>query len=94
MREFDSDAQAQRNILSAIEAVAGMLGNTRSVCRKCYIHPAILEAYLDRSLARVLSAHPSERLVASSHELTRIETAVLVLLQRGLRRDAQPDSGR
>ena len=88
MREFDSDAQAKRNILSAIEAVAGILGNTRSVCRKCYIHPAIIEAYLDRSLARALSARAIERM-AASHALTRTERAVLALLQRRLRRDTQ-----
>ena len=31
-----------------------MLGNTKSVCRKCYIHPAIIDAYLDRSLLETL----------------------------------------
>src|SRR5205807_2602258 len=44
---FDSRAQAKRNVVSAIEAVAKRLGNTKTVCRKCYIHPALLNAYLD-----------------------------------------------
>ncbi len=42
LREFDeagSMAQAKKNVVQAIEAVAGMLGNTRTVCRKSYIHP-------------------------------------------------------
>ena len=44
---FDSQAQARKNIVRAIESVARRLGNTPSVCRKCYIHPGILDAYLD-----------------------------------------------
>ena len=40
-----SRAQAKKNVLLAVDAVAGVLGNTRSVCRKSYIHPAIVEAY-------------------------------------------------
>ena len=45
-----SQAQARSNIALAIEAVAKLLGNTKAVCRKCYIHPAILEAYVDGAL--------------------------------------------
>ena len=88
MASFASDSQGKRNILKAIEAVAGILGNTRSVCRKCYIHPAIIDSYLDRTLAQALSVRAGQRL-AGSHDLNRTETAVLALLQRRLRRDAQ-----
>jgi len=91
LKEFDgfgSDTQAKKNILQAVEAVAGLLGNTRSVCRKCYIHPAIIDAYLDRSLGRALSERVGRRL-ADPHALSRFETAVLALLQRRLKRDAQ-----
>jgi DNA topoisomerase-1 len=45
-----SQTQAQQNIKQAIEAVARQLGNTPVICRKCYVHPAVLEAYLDHSL--------------------------------------------
>jgi DNA topoisomerase-1 len=48
-------AQAKKNVLLAIDAVAHVLGNTRSVCRKSYIHPAILDRYMNRSM-RVKSA--------------------------------------
>jgi DNA topoisomerase-1 len=41
-----SRREADRNIIKAIDAVAERLGNTRTVCRKYYIHPALLEAYL------------------------------------------------
>ncbi|HYZ25247.1 MAG TPA: DNA topoisomerase IB [Rhodopila sp.] len=50
----DSEAKARRNATTAIESVARMLGNTPAVCRKCYIHPAIIESYLDGQLGDAL----------------------------------------
>ena len=44
---FQSVAEAKRNIVRAVDAVARQLGNTKAVCRKSYIHPAIFDAYLD-----------------------------------------------
>jgi DNA topoisomerase-1 len=44
---FASQAHAKRNVVNAVESVAEKLGNTRAICRQCYIHPAIIEAYLD-----------------------------------------------
>jgi DNA topoisomerase I len=45
-----SAAHAKRNVLRATDVVAGMLGNTRAVCRRSYIHPAIVDAYIDRQM--------------------------------------------
>ena len=45
-----SQAQAKKNIMQAIDTVAKRLGNTRAICRQCYIHPAVVDAYLDHSL--------------------------------------------
>jgi len=44
----------QKNVLLAIEAVAGLLGNTRAVCRKSYVHPGVIDCYVDGSLAKIL----------------------------------------
>jgi DNA topoisomerase-1 len=41
--------QAKANLKTAICAVAHFLGNTPAICRKCYVHPAIIEAYLNRT---------------------------------------------
>ncbi|MCD6040920.1 MAG: topoisomerase [Burkholderiales bacterium] len=41
-----SRREADRNIIAAVDAVAERLGNTRAVCRKYYVHPALLQAYL------------------------------------------------
>ena len=83
LRPHSSKAQANRNVLAAVDAVASMLGNTRSVCRKCYIHPAIIDAYMDHTLGRALNGRGGR---ASSLALSKTETAVLALLQRRLRR--------
>jgi DNA topoisomerase-1 len=60
---FSTNAQARKNIVKAIASVAKRLGNTVSVCRKCYIHPAVIQAYLDKSLADALAkSGPRSRL--------------------------------
>ena len=81
----DSDARARKNVLRAIEAVAGVLGNTRAVCRKSYIHPAVLDAYMGGSLADRLTARGVRKTVAG---LRADEMAVLHLLQGSARRAA------
>ena len=43
---FETKKQAKANIKAAICAVAELLGNTPAICRKCYVHPAIIEAYI------------------------------------------------
>jgi DNA topoisomerase-1 len=44
--EVKSKSAAKRNVLAALDCVAQRLGNTRAVCRKSYVHPGLLEAYL------------------------------------------------
>ena len=85
---FDSKTQAKQNVVAAIESVAE-LGNTPTVCRKCYVHPRVLDAHLDGSLGDVLEkeAQPaswSKDLAG----LTPEEAAVLALLHAGSRRNA------
>jgi DNA topoisomerase-1 len=53
----DSNAERKKTIQQAIESVAKRLGNTKTVCRKCYIHPAVIDAYTDGSLLQVLRRH-------------------------------------
>ncbi|HEY6359880.1 MAG TPA: hypothetical protein VIX63_02185, partial [Vicinamibacterales bacterium] len=50
LRELESPTSmthGKKNVVQAIEAVAGILGNTPAVCRKSYIHPGVVEAYMD-----------------------------------------------
>ena len=62
---FSSQAQARRNVVQAIEAVARALGNTKAVCRKCYVHPAIIDAYLEGRLAARWQARSEEKALAA-----------------------------
>jgi DNA topoisomerase-1 len=79
--KFDSEAQAKKNVVRAIEAVAEKLGNTPSVCRKCYVHPAVLDAYMDGTMLEGLRARAEESLAEELHDLEPEEAAVLVMLQ-------------
>lgn len=56
LSRFSSESEAKRNILQAIDEVAEHLGNTRTICRKCYIHPDVLSAYQEGQLIERLGA--------------------------------------
>ena len=45
--KFETNKQAKANVKTAICAVAELLGNTPAICRKCYVHPGIVETYLN-----------------------------------------------
>jgi DNA topoisomerase I len=81
--QVDSQARRKKNVVRAVEAVAERLGNTKAVCRKCYIHPQIIESYLDGSLVEQLQ-HQAEQMLKPLHHLHPEEAAVLVLLTRRL----------
>ncbi|QGZ37891.1 DNA topoisomerase-1 [Pseudoduganella flava] len=95
--KFDSETQAKKNIVRAIESVAKRLGNTPSVCRKCYVHPAVLEAYMDGAELAALRARAEEEFEKELHALQPEEAAVLALLQERLARaekTVQPAKGK
>lgn len=79
---FDSDTQAKKNIVRAIEAVAERLGNTPSVCRKCYVHPALLDSYSSGSLGKLFRKRRKKKAVDSVHALRQEERELTWLLQR------------
>lgn len=83
----ESNAQVKKNIAHAVELVAEKLGNTKAVCRKCYVHSAVLQAYTEGSLLK-LSLRRRKPKPGSKHELTSEETAVLRLLSGRMRRKA------
>jgi DNA topoisomerase-1 len=86
---FDSQAAAKRNIKAAIEQVAARLGNTPTICRKCYVHPAVLDCYLDGDLMLEIEAAARAELSAELGQLPPEEAAVLTLLLERLRRTEQ-----
>lgn len=90
---FDSETQAKRNIVAAIENVAARLANTPSVCRKCYVHPAILDSYLDGSLAQSLRTRIAQEMNDSLPQLPPEEAAVMALLHRRLESENRKITG-
>jgi DNA topoisomerase-1 len=82
--KFDSEAQAKKNVVRAIETVAEKLGNTPSVCRKCYVHPAVLDSYMDGTMVEGLLARAEETLAEDLQDLEPEEAAVLAMLQQRL----------
>jgi DNA topoisomerase-1 len=94
MEEVDSKAAAKRNVVTAIEAVAGMLGNTVAICRKCYIHPAIAARYLDGTLAETLRMKADSQIANHLHDLKPEEAAVLALLRQELAQRSHEERAR
>ncbi len=78
--KIDSQAAVKRNITAAIKRVAAQLGNTPAVCRSSYIHPEILNSYMDGSLLDYLRLEIKAALREELRGLTSEETAVLMLL--------------
>lgn len=83
---FTNKKQAKANVKTAIAAVAKMLGNTPAICRKCYVHPAVLESYLDGNLIEGLKAKTEEAL--QEPDLRKDEMAVLTFLRTRLEKKA------
>lgn len=81
---FDSETQAKKNVVQAIERVAERLGNTPSVCRKCYIHPAVLDAYIEGTMLDALKQRTEQEIADGLTELKPEEAAVLAFLQQRL----------
>ena len=84
LEEVDSEAAAKKNIVTAVEAVARLLGNTAAICRKCYIHPVITSSYLDGTLARTLRRKADSQLARHLHYFKPEEAVVLALLRQEL----------
>ncbi|HET9476806.1 MAG TPA: DNA topoisomerase IB [Dehalococcoidia bacterium] len=70
--------QVKQNVVAAVRAVAEQLGNTPTVCRKCYVHPAIIDAYSDGTL--FAHVHPAARAIDDPTDVP--EKLVLELLRR------------
>lgn len=79
---FESDTEAKHNVVAAIDSVARRLGHTRAVCRKSYVHPAVIDTYMDGSLdsvLKVVEGHTHRNLKAE-------EAAVIALLKHNVAR--------
>ncbi len=81
---FDSATQAKKNVVEAIRTVAQRLGNTPAVCRKCYIHPAVLEHYLSGTSIDAAKKKLDHEIAQHAHVLREEERALVKLLEQRL----------
>jgi DNA topoisomerase-1 len=88
LERFDSEAVARRNIRTAIEQVAARLGNTPTVCRKCYVHPEIIDSYLADALVLEVKEKIKRELSEDVEGLRPEEALVLAFLQQRLAKKA------
>jgi DNA topoisomerase-1 len=90
-----SRRQAERNIVRVVDSVAERLGNTRAVCRKYYVHPGLIEAYLQGRVTPPVEATTAKpvRRGSPTPALRREEVAVLQLLQDVLADSSKRDAG-
>lgn len=79
---FETATQAKKNVVEAIKNVAAKLGNTPSVCRKCYIHPAVLEAYLGGISAQEAKREIEQEMAEHESALHAEERALMELLEQ------------
>jgi DNA topoisomerase-1 len=91
LETFDTQAKARKNVVQAVESVSKMLGNTPAICRKCYIHPAIFNGYLDGSLLTALKQRTDEKLADPGNGLKAEEAAVVAFLAHQLGEEAKGD---
>jgi DNA topoisomerase-1 len=88
LQSFDNAAQAKRNLRSAIEKVSARLGNTPTICMKCYIHPEVLNCYMDGNLILEIKSQVESELRSAVEDMKPEEAAVLALLRGRLAKQA------
>jgi DNA topoisomerase-1 len=94
LQEFeaiDSRASVKKNVKAAIERVAARLGNTPTICRKCYVHPEILDSYTQGQLLLNIKQRADAELREELASLKPEEAAVLALLEERLSRTLEGD---
>ena len=71
----------KRAVVRAVERVAKHLGNTPAICRRCYIHPAIFEGFLDGTLLATLAERTAVYLAQEIEGMSAEEAAVVAFLR-------------
>jgi len=85
-QSFDPKAALKKNVKAAIERVASRLGNTPTICRKCYVHPEVLTAYTEGQLLLEIKEEIESELRENLQDLRPEEAAVLTFLEVRLQR--------
>jgi len=89
LEPIENDRLRKKGIVRAVETVAKHLGNTPAICRRCYIHPAILDSYLEGTLLETLAEKTRRYLVENVEGMSAEEAAVTAFLRLRLTRLAE-----
>lgn len=79
--DFDTDAEAKKKVIEALDIVSKQLGNTRNVCKKYYVHPAILLLYESKSMEKYLAELDEISVNDNKTDLTSVEKTVIRILE-------------
>ena len=88
MGPAESRREAERNVIAAVDRTKAKLGNTRSVCRKYYIHPALIEAYLEGDVMPPSGGKEWRERTPHPNKLRRHEQDTLEFLTRRIEQKA------
>jgi DNA topoisomerase I len=78
--EFETITECRKKIITVLDEVALNLGNTRTVCKKYYVHPTVIKSYEDGALFKYLSNLDDDK-NTNSGDLNAAEKALLLLLE-------------
>jgi len=81
---FNSATEAKKNIVAMVKTVAERLGNTPAVCRKCYIHPLVIEAYINGETVSAAKRKLEREIAEHTTALREEERTLIDLLQQRL----------
>ncbi len=76
---WETESEAKRKILQALDTIAKWLGNTRTVCKKYYVHPVILDMYTNNQLKKFLQT--KENIIAE--KFSEAENILMKILEAG-----------
>jgi DNA topoisomerase-1 len=79
--DAETQTQTKKHLAQAIETAAKHLGNTPTICRKCYVHPEVINSYLDGKLLSALKRNDEQAVLESLDGLRPEEIVVMKFLQ-------------
>ena len=79
-----SDSECKKNTLEVLERVSKKLGNTRTVCKKYYVHPSLFRLYEEKSLSKYLKEIDQEEEGDGQKGLTSVERVLLKILKNSM----------
>jgi DNA topoisomerase-1 len=89
--EFASMRASKRKVVEVVDCIARRLNNTRAVCRKSYVHPGVIESYLDKSIADHYRS-ATRRRSRTQRGLSKQEQMAVAILRALARRSAKANS--